>query len=111
MDIAKAVRNDAGHFDGTAVSRSAHWDAEGAVPADCAKCHSAGGLPEFLESGGTVAVTSNGSVVTTGVGEQPTANGLACTTCHNDLTKFTVRPGHQCAVPQRQEPHLQQGEG
>jgi len=32
------------------------------------------------------------SIVTTGVGEQPTANGFACTTCHNDLTKYTLHP-------------------
>jgi hypothetical protein len=90
VDITKAVRNDAGHFDGTAEAFR-HWDAEGAVSAGCAKCHSADGLPEFLESGGTVAMTSAGSIVTTGVGEQETANGFACTTCHSDLTKFTVR--------------------
>ena len=91
VDIAKAVRNDAGHFDGTTMAFR-DWDAEGAVPAGCAKCHSADGLPEFLESGGTVAVTSAGSIVTTGVGEQHPANGFACTTCHNDLTKYTVHP-------------------
>ncbi len=90
VDIAKAVRNDAGHFDGTAMAFR-DWDAEGAVPAGCAKCHSAKGLPEFLESGGTVAVTAAGSIVTTGVGEQETANGFACTTCHSELTKYTVR--------------------
>ena len=90
VDVAKAVRNDAGHFDGTAMAFR-DWDAEGAVPAGCAKCHSANGLPEFLENGGTVAMTSAGSIVTTGVGEQETANGFACTTCHSDLTKFTVR--------------------
>ena len=90
VDIAKAVRNDAGHFDGTTMAFR-DWDAEGAVPAGCAKCHSADGLPEFLESNGTVAVTAAGAVVTTGVGEQPTANGFACTTCHSDLTKYAVR--------------------
>ncbi|MCU0503343.1 MAG: cytochrome c3 family protein, partial [Anaerolineae bacterium] len=91
VDIAKAERNDAGHFDGTAMAFR-DWDAEGAVPANCAKCHSADGLPEFLESNGTVAVTSSGSVVTTGVSEQHPANGFACTTCHNDLTKYTLHP-------------------
>ena len=95
VDIATAVRNDAGHFDGTAMPFR-DWDAEGAVPAACAKCHSANGLPEFLDSGGTVAMTSAGSIVTTGVSEQPTANGFACTTCHDDLTKFTVRPVRVC---------------
>jgi hypothetical protein len=91
VDITKAVRNDAGHFDGTAMAFR-DWDAEGAVPAGCAKCHSSEGLPEFLESGGTVAVTSSGTVVTTGVSEAEPANGFACTTCHNDLAKYTLYP-------------------
>ena len=68
------------------------WDAEGMVPAGCAKCHSATGLPQFIENGGTVAVTGNGTVVTTGTTEADPANGFACTTCHNDLTKFTLYP-------------------
>jgi hypothetical protein len=91
IDITKAVRNDVGHFDGTAEPFR-HWDAEGMVPADCAKCHSAVGLPEFLANGGTVAVDGSGTVRTTGVVEAEPANGFACTTCHNDLTKFTVYP-------------------
>jgi hypothetical protein len=91
VDITKAVRNDAGHFDGTGEPFR-HWDAEGAVPANCAKCHSATGLPEFIANGGTVAVDGKGNVVISGVTEQEPANGFACTTCHNDLTKFTLYP-------------------
>jgi hypothetical protein len=91
IDITKAVRNDVGHFDGTAEAFR-HWDAEGMVPADCAKCHSAVGLPEFIANGGTVAVDGTGTVRTTGVVEADPANGLACTTCHNDLSKYTVYP-------------------
>jgi hypothetical protein len=91
VDIAKAVRNDAGHFDGTSPAFR-YWDAAGAVPADCAKCHSADGLPEFLDSNGAIAVTAAGSIVTTGVSRHEPANGFACTTCHSDLTKYTVRP-------------------
>jgi hypothetical protein len=91
VDITKAVRNDVGHFDGTAMAFR-DWDGEGAVPAGCAKCHSATGLPEFIVNGGTVAVDGKGNVVTTGVTEQEPANGFACTTCHNDLTKFTLYP-------------------
>jgi hypothetical protein len=30
--------------------------------------------------------------VTTGVSEAPLSNGLACSTCHDDLTKFTLYP-------------------
>ena len=68
------------------------WDAEGMVPADCAKCHSATGLPQFIKNGGTVAVAGMASVRTTGVVGAEPANGFACTTCHNDLTKFTLYP-------------------
>jgi hypothetical protein len=91
VDITKAIRNDVGHFDGTAMAFR-DWDAEGAVPAGCAKCHSATGLPEFISNGGTVAVDGKGNVVTTGTTEAEPANGFACTTCHNDLTKFTLYP-------------------
>ena len=90
VDIEKAARNDAGHFDGTAMAFR-DWDAEGMVPAGCAKCHSATGLPQFIKNGGTVAVSGQ-NVVTTGVVGAEPANGLACTTCHNDLTKFTLYP-------------------
>ncbi len=62
------------------------------VPASCAKCHSSEGLPEFLANGGTVAVDGRGNVVTTGVTAAHPANGFACTTCHNDLAKFTLHP-------------------
>lgn len=88
VDIEKAARNDAGHFDGTSMAFR-DWDDAGMVPADCAKCHSATGLPQFLKNGGTVALAGS-SVRTTGVVGAEPANGLACTTCHNDLTKFTL---------------------
>ncbi len=91
VDIAKAARNDAGHFDGTSMAFR-DWDAEGEVPASCAKCHSSTGLPEFIHNGGTVAVTSSGQVQTVGTTSAEPANGFACTTCHNDLTKYTVYP-------------------
>jgi hypothetical protein len=90
VDIAKAERNDAGHFDGTAMAFR-DWDETGMVPAACAKCHSATGLPQFIENGGTVALAGS-NVVTTGVTGAHPANGFACTTCHNDLSKFTLHP-------------------
>jgi len=90
VDLSKAHRDDAGHFAG-AGEPFRHWDATGEVPAQCVKCHTAQGLPEFLKNGGTVAVTASGSVVTVGVGNMEPSNGFACTTCHSDLTKFTVR--------------------
>ena len=74
IDLSQAHRNDSGHFNATAEPFR-HWDAEGAVPGTCAKCHSSGGLPMFVKEGVTIS--------------QPPTNGFQCTTCHNDLTKFT----------------------
>ncbi len=90
VDIEAAARNDVGHFDGTSEAFR-HWDAEGDVPADCAKCHSADGLPQFLENNGTVAVAGS-SVRTTGVVAAEPSNGLACATCHDSLTEYTLHP-------------------
>jgi hypothetical protein len=91
IDISNAQRNDIGHFDGTAMAFR-DWDDTGVVPANCAKCHSATGLPQFLKSNGTVAVDGRGNVVTTGTSSAHPANGLACSTCHNDLATYTVYP-------------------
>jgi hypothetical protein len=77
MDLSALHRIDAGHFAG---SREAfrHWDDEGRVPGSCSKCHSAGGLPLYLEEGVSIS--------------QPIANGFQCTTCHDDLQEFTRYP-------------------
>ena len=88
VDIEAAARNDVGHFDGTSEAFR-HWDAEGDVPADCAKCHSAAGLPQFIENAGTVAVAGS-AVRTTGVVAAEPSNGFACTTCHDDLAEYTL---------------------
>lgn len=82
VDIEKAARNDVGHFDGTSMAFR-DWDESGMVPADCAKCHSATGLPQFLKNGGTVAVAGSAIRTTGVVGAEP-ANGFACSTCHNE---------------------------
>jgi hypothetical protein len=74
LDMASLRRIDAGHFAGSEEAFR-HWDAEGRVPGSCAKCHSSGGLPMFLEEGTTIS--------------QPLSNGLTCETCHNDLQEFT----------------------
>jgi hypothetical protein len=74
VDLSMAHRIDAGHFAGSEEAFR-HWDAEGEVPADCARCHSASGLPTFLKDGATVSV--------------PPANGFQCATCHDDLSTFT----------------------
>ncbi len=54
-------RNDEGHFNGS----SGTWRRGGE---SCVRCHSAAGLPYFLENGEDI--------------EQDPSNGLLCTTCH-----------------------------
>ncbi len=68
VDLGMAVRNDAGHFDGTAEAFR-HWDEDGEVSASCARCHSADGLETYLVNG----VNINTEI----------SNGFACSTCHD----------------------------
>ena len=75
VDMATARRIDAGHFAGSEEAFR-HWDADGAVPGSCAKCHTSTGLPMFLAEGVTIS--------------QPPSNGLQCATCHNDLQEYTL---------------------
>ncbi len=82
VDMTKLHRDDSGHFAGDTMPFR-DWDGEGEVPAGCAKCHSATGLPEFLANNGTEVVTKSG-VQITGVVGQPVANGFACSTCHDE---------------------------
>ncbi len=82
VDLSTAHRIDPGHFAGSEEAFR-HWDAEGEVPASCAKCHSAGGLPQFLANGGTT-ILSGTTLATTGVVAQEPSNGFECSTCHNE---------------------------
>jgi hypothetical protein len=77
VDLSNARRIDHGHFAGSEEAFR-HWDEEGMVPGSCSKCHSAAGLPQFIHEGVTTS--------------QPTANGLMCETCHNnvDAGEFTI---------------------
>jgi hypothetical protein len=72
--VAKLTRDDAGHFAG-AGSAWRHWDADGKVSGSCSKCHSATGLPFYLQEGVTTS--------------QPLSNGLMCITCHDAMPEFT----------------------
>lgn len=74
IDMKGTVRNDAGHFDGSAETFR-HWDSEGEVPGTCSRCHSAQGLPLYLTQGVSI--------------NQPVSNGLACSTCHDSIPAFT----------------------
>jgi hypothetical protein len=82
VDMTKLARDDAGHFAGD-TQPFRDWDSTGTVPAGCAKCHSATGLPEYIANGGTEVVTKSG-VQITGVVGQPVANGFMCSTCHDE---------------------------
>jgi len=73
VDLSNAHREDPGHFAGSTEAWR-HWDAEGEVPGNCAKCHSAEGLPMFLANNATIAVHPS--------------NGMLCETCHSNLQDF-----------------------
>ncbi len=67
VDIDDFERQDEGHFSGSADAFR-HWDGDGEVEFECAKCHSSEGLAYYLENDDHIA--------------QELANGFLCTTCH-----------------------------
>ncbi len=73
VDVAGLHRIDAGHFAGSEEAWR-HWDEDGAVSASCSRCHSAGGLRFYVQTGTTQ--------------EEPTTNGMLCATCHPDVPDF-----------------------
>ncbi len=75
VDMAAMHRIDPGHFAGSEEAFR-HWDEDDpvAVPANCAKCHSADGLPQFVAEGTNTS--------------QPVANGFKCTTCHTNFEDY-----------------------
>jgi hypothetical protein len=83
-DLEFAVRDAPMHFDPTREAWR-HWDAEGEVPGSCARCHSASGLPTFIKNGVNIAA-------------EPT-NGLECSTCHENLSDFTLRAADTVSFP------------
>ena len=82
-DVSKFTRDDAGHFAGNTMPFR-DWDETGEVPYGCVKCHTAGGLPEFVHNGGTTVISPTGSTLTTGVGNAAPTNGFKCSTCHDE---------------------------
>jgi hypothetical protein len=82
-DVSKFTRDDAGHFAGNTLPFR-DWDADGEVPYRCVKCHTAGGLPEFVKNGGTMIVDGRGTTLPTGVGAMEPSNGFQCSTCHDE---------------------------
>lgn len=67
------TRDDAGHFAGSKEAFR-HWDEDGEVSGRCSRCHTATGLPFYLENGVNIA--------------EPVANGLMCSTCHTSVVDF-----------------------
>jgi hypothetical protein len=84
VDLSTAHRDDPGHFNST-VEQFRHWDAEGVVPATCSKCHTAGGLPFYLKNGVNIA--------------SPPSGALACSTCHDNIGKFTLYQTKEVTFP------------
>ncbi len=75
IDLSGAHRIDHGHFAGSEEAFR-HWDEEGVVPGSCSKCHTAEGLPFYLQEGVSVS--------------QEPSNGLMCESCHNDVSTFSI---------------------
>ena len=68
LDMTAMHRQDAGHFAGN-TEAFRHWDEMGGVvPSECSRCHTAEGLPQYLENDFTIGI--------------PASSGFACTTCH-----------------------------
>lgn len=84
VEVEGLVRNDPGHFNVTATAFR-YWDESGTVPATCARCHSATGLPVFAANGSNIA--------------EPVDNSLSCSTCHDSLTDYTVLQFETVAFP------------
>jgi hypothetical protein len=76
VDLSTAHRIDAGHFAGS-LAAFRHWDSTVEVQADCARCHSAGGLKQYLSYRTTIGA--------------PLSNGFMCSTCH-DMQNFPSMP-------------------
>ncbi|MHC4959852.1 MAG: cytochrome c3 family protein [Planctomycetota bacterium] len=85
IDLGNAVRDDRGHFDGTARAFR-YWDPAGEVAADCARCHSASrGYDEYLVYGTNTA--------------QEIENGFDCAVCHTTFNTFDTRRILQVEFP------------
>jgi hypothetical protein len=84
VDLSTASRDDVGHF---AVNTEPfrHWDKEGEVPATCTRCHTAGGLPFYLENGVNI--------------KSAPSQSLACSTCHEVENNFEVYKVDQVTFP------------
>ncbi len=96
---AALTRDDHGHFAGSEEAFR-HWDEDGEVPASCSRCHSADGLPLYLEQGVEIS--------------QHISNGFQCETCHGgeewparySVSSVTFPSGATVAVGEEDESGL-----
>lgn len=84
VDLSLAHRDDPGHFNSTGEPFR-HWDEDEEVSASCTRCHTAEGLPFYLENGVTIA------------GEP--SNSIACSTCHDNIGEFTLYASNEVEFP------------
>jgi hypothetical protein len=84
IDMEGTHRIDHGHFAGSEEAFR-HWDEDGEVEADCARCHSAEGLPIYLKDGANISAELS--------------NGLQCESCHNDLVEYTLYEAPEVEFP------------
>jgi len=74
-----------GHFNRNAEAFH-YWDKEKEIPAVCARCHGANGVPEYLTAGKNTPVPH-------------VRNGLACTNCHTDLLTYARQSVSKVTFP------------
>lgn len=84
VGVAQITRDDPGHFN-TASEAWRHWDEDGEVSASCSKCHTAEGMPFFIEHGVNIAMEPS--------------DEMSCSTCHIDLVEFTVYELDEVVMP------------
>jgi cytochrome c7-like protein len=84
VDTTAMHRDDIMHFALTSEPFR-HWDADGVVPAGCARCHSATGLPFYLQNGVNIAAAPS--------------QGLACSTCHDIRDNFATYTTDEVTFP------------
>jgi hypothetical protein len=79
------IQFGAGHFNRDAKAFH-YWDNEKEIPAVCTRCHTIGGVPQYLAEGRT------------GPG-QHVKNAFACTTCHADLASYARHTASKVTFP------------
>lgn len=103
-DMSGMHRTDAGHFDGSAEAWR-HWDAAEdekpayVVEANCAKCHTATGLPLLL---------AGQEIPEEGL---PAGNGLMCSTCHDSANWPALYAVNEVTMPSGNVVSFGEGDG